>query len=1186
MPALELIKAKTITGLDQLDFDKKNWVRWSETALDAFTIAGTRDYVLGEVTKPASGDSDLPTWTKNDQLAQAGIRLNIAPMERDYIRDHCTITSAADIWNELKKRHRQKAATQTSLLDDLLGIRIERGADMVDAAAKVRNISTQVFEVAALDADKLALAVLLRALSPELKSIREKWEDDSNAKPGDIVQSLEKEKRRWEEETKQARTAEALANAARTQKSATTNNSKGLCGNCSGTHRTDECWGKGGAMEGRRDEVLERRAARRNKDAKQPDKPSPSSNNTKTPPKARFAMKDTSGKNKTAGAVITEVTSNDELEEIHSTYHTYYDSDASEYSMFADMRGVDTAAAVETEQGNSPGARPTVLVAKEYPPFAADSGATVHLSPVKADFHTLQTITPQKIWGIGGGPIEAKAKGDVHIRKDDGAIFILKDVLYVPEASMRLMSIGRVADTEHTAVFTSTELFIMDQNKNAIVATATHRDKKLYSLNGAIVPNPIPAPVATALAVISNLGTPPTPAQTSVLAATASASLEVWHRRLGHIGVSTIRKMAEQGLAEDGKNTSHSQEQNFKLRPRTRPHTSAWWNDDTEQSSNLRVPCAQHAMLLQISGIILWRRLHTLRKRRPTTYQRNRTPYEAWYGDKPNLSNLREIGCQAFALIQNKHNPKIFDRSIECKLIGYSHTSKAYICYDKLSRRVITSYHVEFIESHESVPRPLMPGRVVNQDREEKTRSTVEIESDDDDDDAKEEPIAEEQPVDDPPDLPRRSGRTPGETAAERNRRAVEESKAAGERIRANRQAKRQERAPNGNDAYCLIDDIVLKALLSDVSQINIECPNDPQSVAEAFASPQADEWRSAISDELKSIKDMNVYKLVPRTNVPKDRKIMLGKFVFKTKRDADGMVARYKARYVLLGHKMIYGKDFNKTTSPTARAESLRILFHLAAALDLELTQIDVKTAYLYGDIDETCWMEQPKGLEEPGKEDWVWELQKGLYGMPQGGRLWNKHMDARMKGIGFTQLSVEHCIYYRKRESGLVIAAVHVDDFTSAASSIKEELQFEEELRTEWQISRSDASFIVGWAIRRDRMKRTIFLSQKALIDRIIEEYGCKDANPVKTPLPPNTRLTKRDLPQSEEEGRRAAMQPYRQLVGVLMYLAISTRPDIMHAVSSLSRFNSGHGEAHWKAALHVVRYCRKNPKQNITD
>jgi hypothetical protein len=142
---------------------------------------------MGEVAKPAAGDSDLPIWKKNDNVAQAGIRMNISSTERDYLRDRCTITSAHDIWVELKKRHREKASTQTSLLDNLLGIRIVRGADMVDAAGKVRNISKQVFEVGTLDADKLALAVLLRSLSSELRSIREKWEDEDKATPSDVV---------------------------------------------------------------------------------------------------------------------------------------------------------------------------------------------------------------------------------------------------------------------------------------------------------------------------------------------------------------------------------------------------------------------------------------------------------------------------------------------------------------------------------------------------------------------------------------------------------------------------------------------------------------------------------------------------------------------------------------------------------------------------------------------------------------------------------------------------------------------------------------------------------------------------------------------------------------------------------------------------------------------------------------
>ncbi|KAJ7824812.1 hypothetical protein B0H14DRAFT_3469023 [Mycena olivaceomarginata] len=210
MMPLKLVKPKNISGLELLDLNKRNYASWAESALDTFLYTGIRKYVMGE-----------------------------------------------------------KASTQTSLLDNLLNIHIECSADMVDAAGRVRDISKQVFEVGPLDADKLSLAVLLRALSPELGAIRNKWEDVDAAKPGDIVKALEKETIRWEEEMK--KNLEERANAAKSMPTKTSAAKKGLCGTCNGKHRTDECWGEGGAMKGRRDEVLERRAARCNKDAKQPE---------------------------------------------------------------------------------------------------------------------------------------------------------------------------------------------------------------------------------------------------------------------------------------------------------------------------------------------------------------------------------------------------------------------------------------------------------------------------------------------------------------------------------------------------------------------------------------------------------------------------------------------------------------------------------------------------------------------------------------------------------------------------------------------------------------------------------------------------------------------------------------------------------------------------------------------------
>lgn len=156
------------------------------------------------------------------------------------------------------------------------------------------------------------------------------------------------------------------------------------------------------------------------------------------------------------------------------------------------------------------------------------------------------------------------------------------------------------------------------------------------------------------------------------------------------------------------------------------------------------------------------------------------------------------------------------------------------------------------------------------------------------------------------------------------------------------------------------------------------ELPDDPSTYAEAMASEHAPQWTAALKDEFDSLRDLGVYKLVLRSAIPPGRKIMCGRPVFKLKRDQHGLPARFKARYACRGYSAVWGQDYTKTSAPTARLESFRILTHLGAALDWEINQLDIKTAFLHGllDPDEVCYMHQPEGFLEPGKEDWVWEL------------------------------------------------------------------------------------------------------------------------------------------------------------------------------------------------------------------
>ena len=135
------------------------------------------------------------------------------------------------------------------------------------------------------------------------------------------------------------------------------------------------------------------------------------------------------------------------------------------------------------------------------------------------------------------------------------------------------------------------------------------------------------------------------------------------------------------------------------------------------------------------------------------------------------------------------------------------------------------------------------------------------------------------------------------------------------------------------------------------------------------MASIHAMEWSQALQEEFKSLCCMGVYKLVPRSSVPPDRKVMQGRPIFKLKRDAEVNPSHFKACYVCHGYTTIFSQDYSKTSSPTARLESFYILAHIGAALDWEMEQLNIKTKYLNGVLapNEVCYMEQPEGFVEP---------------------------------------------------------------------------------------------------------------------------------------------------------------------------------------------------------------------------
>jgi hypothetical protein len=372
-----------------------------------------------------------------------------------------------------------------------------------------------------------------------------------------------------------------------------------------------------------------------------------------------------------------------------------------------------------------------------------------------------------------------------------------------------------------------------------------------------------------------------------------------------------------------------------------------------------------------------------------------------------------------------------------------------------------------------------------------------------------------------------------------------------------------------------------LAAISSGDTETVLENDDDP-SWATALSSPECEYWIAGARDELKSLEDLNVFVLVPRSELPRNQRPLKGKLVCKRKRDNLGNISRYKVRYVAKGFAQRYLVDYTKTTAPTARLESFRSLLHIAAVLDWDIQHVDIKTAFLHGVLpdSEQVYMEQPPGFEEPGKEDWVMRLMKSLYGMKQASRIWNKTFHKTITSIGFERLVCEWCVYRRQSPSGTIMFAVHVDDIIAISSSPEENSRFKNQLREHWDISDlGEVKHALGISVIRDRPSHTITLSQTPLIDRIIDQFGQRDAHPVDVPMATGLQILRPDksIPVSPLLASWSQRTPYRSLIGTLNYLAVATRPDISFAVGRLASVLDCYRPEHWDAAIKVVRYLK---------
>lgn len=598
-------------------------------------------------------------------------------------------------------------------------------------------------------------------------------------------------------------------------------------------------------------------------------------------------------------------------------------------------------------------------------------------------------------------------------------------------------------------------------------------------------------------------------------------------KTLGH----TIKEMITDGGTEYNNAEVNEITTKAGLKHRvTMPYTPQQ-NGSAERENRILMEAARSMLFAKDLPEFLWGEAvntaaYVLNRTGPTMVNGS-TPYELWTGKKTSVNHLRVFGTDCFVHVPDQKRHKLQRKAVKGILVGYC-DHDGYRVYIPKTRIVVSSRDVKFKpEETVTLQKPdewslteknkrIVENEVLRNVQEEEISKNDEDNHDEDEENDEGEVESIEQ-VDDKDEN--------------------EHSYNLRDRSTINR--------PRWLDSY--------EAFLAE----------EPQTIREALRSDDAEAWRRAIEEELQSLKTNKTWDLV---ELPKGRQTVTNKWVFRLKKNADGSI-RHKARLVARGFSQQSGTDFNETFAPVVRYDTIRTLLSVASQRQMTLTQFDVKTAFLYGNIDEEIYMTQPIGFDDGTSR--VCKLQRSLYGLKQSPRCWNQRLTNFLIEQGFKQSSNDYCLYTRLKGEKRLFLAIYVDDGLIVGDESTEVTEMVAKLKTEFQITSGRVSNYLGINIH--EKDNGIFIEQKNHIERMLQKFGMSEAKFVSTPMVVGCQQ------ETAEEKKFVDASLFRSAIGCLTYLATVTRPDIAFAVNTIAQQAVSPTENDWAKVKRVFRYMK---------
>ena len=399
-----------------------------------------------------------------------------------------------------------------------------------------------------------------------------------------------------------------------------------------------------------------------------------------------------------------------------------------------------------------------------------------------------------------------------------------------------------------------------------------------------------------------------------------------------------------------------------------------------------------------------------LLNRLPTKALGERTPFEAWMGRKPHLAHLRVFGCVAYVKNTTPHLKKLDDRSSPMVYFGVEEGCKAHRLYDPGRGKLQISRDVLFQENLEWAWNEVVSdGKEITEFQVMDQFYSDEFENLED-----------------------------AETGVENVLPHATEIPAIGETSPSPPSTNTPVRLRSLSDIYANTEEVVGGD--EQENEVMMVVSEEPTCYQEAVTEGR---WYEAMKNELKSIEKNNTWSL---TELPLGYKPIGLKWVFKLKKDPNGEVVKHKARLVAKGYVQRQGIDFEEVFAPVARLNTIRVILALAANQSWEVHHLDVKSAFLNGELEEEVYVTQPEGFEVPNEKHKVYRLSNALYGLRQAPQAWNIRLDRSLKDLGFRKCTQEQAIYTRREKEECVLVGVYVDDLIVTGSSIEKVNKFKQ--------------------------------------------------------------------------------------------------------------------------------------------